>query len=505
MRAIALLIMLLGFSISTSAQEHLRYFGYWANNDYQAENHARTNITWVWTGDDNYQWDSTILSELAQAKSYGNKAIVLVESYVFDAPGGGVHRIDPYASIKFAALVDQLIAHGYLVPNNPEASTVAAFYPIDEPELNGLKDQNGQAHPALVNAVNVIRGNPNTSNFPLAVIGSIKYGEAMQGIRLFDWAGLDHYGASDLIYLYEFERFTGRLRPEQRTILVPQAAKNVNGDDSYHNPEIMFAHARSDGRVIVLAPFLWGQSQMTGTRSIPALRDAYNSIGATIKYGLSAQFVGMSVPTSMVSGQNYPVSVSFKNNGAGIWLPGTSIGLGSQNPGDNTRWGMHRVALPVAVYPQQVVTFSFTVRAPTSGNHAFQWRMVADGLAWFGDLTPSQTVSVSIAPTGSISANPNPCPIYAGQSTCYSSISWNSNRSDAEVWVSAPDGSGAQLFSRAQRHTQGASWITTNITRFALKAAGITIAYVDVKGEHSNYVPPEEPPPSCGPPECQIP
>lgn len=460
----------------------------------------------IWTGrQENINWTGAILSELAQAKSYGNKAIVIVESYVFNNLA-----IDPNASANFGALVDQLIANGYLVPNNPAASTVLAFYPFDEPDIE-LKDVcvtlfSCAPHPALANAVNVIRSNPNTSNFPLAVIASHKYGDAIQGIRLFDWAGMDYYDMDTGSYISKFISFRDMLRPEQRTIMVPQAA--IFSDDIWlHDPWHVFQHASDDNQVIMVMPFLWGHADMIGLRSIESfypydasLRGAYEQIGGVIKRGLSAQYVGMSVPSIMVSGRLYNVSVTFKNNGSGTWQPGTNIRLGSQNPADNTTWGVSRVALPTAVYPQQTVTFKFTVKAPSGGSHNFQWRMVADGLAWFGK--PSANASIKVF-TGSISASPNPCKIYSGQSTCSTSISWNSNRSDAEVWVSNTDGSNPQLFARAQSYTQVASWINTSTKRFTLKAAGTNIAYVDVRGELSSYTPPEEDSPTC--PGCQIP
>jgi hypothetical protein len=61
--------------------------------------------------------------------------------------------------------------------------------------------------------------------------------------------------------------------------------------------------------------------------------------------------------------------------------------LGSQNPQDNSTWGFNRVSLPSSpIAAGQNATFTFTAAAPmTAGVYAFSWRMVQDGVQWFGD------------------------------------------------------------------------------------------------------------------------
>jgi hypothetical protein len=59
------------------------------------------------------------------------------------------------------------------------------------------------------------------------------------------------------------------------------------------------------------------------------------SANATIKVGLdNAAFVSQSVPTTMLAGQGYPVSVTMQNTGSTTWAAST-VGIGSQNPQDN--------------------------------------------------------------------------------------------------------------------------------------------------------------------------
>jgi RHS repeat-associated protein len=121
----------------------------------------------------------------------------------------------------------------------------------------------------------------------------------------------------------------------------------------------------------------------------------------------SAQFISQSVPQTMIAGQSYSVSVTIQNTGSNAWTSASNYNLGSQNAQDNTTWGMGRVGLPYSVGSGSQVTFSFTVTAPaTSGTYNFQWRMVQDGVEWFGDFTPNVVVTVN-APSG---GNPNPEP-----------------------------------------------------------------------------------------------
>jgi len=120
----------------------------------------------------------------------------------------------------------------------------------------------------------------------------------------------------------------------------------------------------------------------------------------------AASFVSQTVPTAMVAGRVYPVSVTMKNKGTATWTPSARYNLGSQGPQDNTTWGSARASLagPVEAGAQSTVAFSVTAPA-TPGTHAFQWRMVQDGVEWFGDLTPRTDITVvSSTPAGAVAA-----------------------------------------------------------------------------------------------------
>jgi|GEM_PF-5789769 len=97
-------------------------------------------------------------------------------------------------------------------------------------------------------------------------------------------------------------------------------------------------------------------------------------------------------------GQSYNVSVTMQNTGITTWTRdgGNPQRLGSQNPQDNTTWGTNRVDVPGLVPPGATTTFNFTVVAPSSpGIYRFQWRMVQEGVTWFGDLTPEVDYTIS--------------------------------------------------------------------------------------------------------------
>ena len=115
--------------------------------------------------------------------------------------------------------------------------------------------------------------------------------------------------------------------------------------------------------------------------------------------GNNAQFISQNVPTAMEAGNYYTVSVLFNNNGITKWSTSTYYNLGSQNPSDNTVWGLNRVSVGDPVNVGQTKNFTFQIKAPTTpGNYSFKWRMVKDGLEWFGPNTTNVQVSVTGGP-----------------------------------------------------------------------------------------------------------
>jgi len=130
----------------------------------------------------------------------------------------------------------------------------------------------------------------------------------------------------------------------------------------------------------------------THTISTPAANTIYT---ATFRYN-DAAFVSQTVPNGALKrGQKYSVSVTMKNTGTSTWTVANNYRLGSQNPQDNLTWGLNRFNLPSSVNPGASVTFAFTITAPsTVGDYNFQWKMIHEGVGWFGAATTNVVLKV---------------------------------------------------------------------------------------------------------------
>jgi hypothetical protein len=152
--------------------------------------------------------------------------------------------------------------------------------------------------------------------------------------------------------------------------------------------------------------------------------------------GNGATYVSQSSPTtSMCAGATQSMSVTMRNTGSTTWTASGNYRLGSQNPQDNTNWGLARVPLDLttseSIAPGASKTFAFTIKAPsTAGTYNLQWRMLQEGVAWFGGqstniqiavsscsattTTRSTTTTISGECYGAIACNPTGNPIGGG-------------------------------------------------------------------------------------------
>lgn len=397
------------------AHAQVRYFGYFGNNEYAHENKGHINLHFIatWNGD-HTDAISTIMTELATAKLYGLKAIVSVDKLLFRWNGPYANLCpayeEPNAEAIWASFTNRLVTAGYLVPNNPSASTVVAFYVIDEPEECGLQDQNSNGwiypHPALRRAINAIKFNPKTASLPIATVTGkrTKNGSPWtgfytmpNGIKRFDWVGVDCYGCSISELRSQHLALQQNLLPSQRTIFVPQAATGgCDLDGTLDWPQDSTYQAiKNSPAVVYWMPFVWfSRPGCPGARDL-VIRGDYEKMGLTIK--------------------NAPPPP----------------------------------ARPAPPY------------------------------------------------SGSISASPNPCSIYLGETVCTATISWSSNRpeTETELWVTTLQGGNPQLFAHAQSGTSQAPWISAQGSRFHLKIGAVTIATRDVKGVQTST---PRPPPGGG-------
>ena len=90
---------------------------------------------------------------------------------------------------------------------------------------------------------------------------------------------------------------------------------------------------------------------------------------------------------------------------------------------------------------------------------------------------------------GSISSSPASCTIPWGSSQCATTINWNSNAANAQVWFSFPDGSGMTPWVSGQSGSAAAG-IGTRGLRFYLKSGDLTLSTVDVSAVPTNNSPP---------------
>ena len=116
-----------------------------------------------------------------------------------------------------------------------------------------------------------------------------------------------------------------------------------------------------------------------------------------------ALFVSQSVPNFMAPGSRHTATVTMRNVGTVPWRaphpnnPGR-IKLGSQEPADTLRWGVNRVDLPfdIDVSPDTNGTFTFSIVAPIEqGFHSFRWKVLREGVNWFGQSNVPLTITVA--------------------------------------------------------------------------------------------------------------
>jgi hypothetical protein len=105
-------------------------------------------------------------------------------------------------------------------------------------------------------------------------------------------------------------------------------------------------------------------------------------------------------PLVLVAGRQYHVALTMRNSGTTVWQADGDqpYRLGAHHPRDTTRWGIGRIDVPAEVHPGAIATFAFPIIAPRApGRYHFQWRMVQDGVGWFGQATEDLVVTVAVA------------------------------------------------------------------------------------------------------------
>lgn len=303
MKRIGVALTLLGSLMgNANAQSIQKYFGYLGddlppNNLPDVKGHINLFSIGNWTASttDDGRAGTTeyVLQQLALAKAAHVQVIVPAFPYVFQKQSNSSCWFnEPNASGAWNTFVQALIDNGYLIPGQPDRSTVAAIYLVDEPNLgptdqvpqgNCLGDVNGLPNPALQNAVSAIKSNPGTSNVPIASILSVKFDNIVHGMQLLDWVGFDDYTQSEWAgYMQQLKSYV----PNKKLILVPGAESGPGCVDT-NDPGPYINEMNNNPNAIWLAPFAWtalqSQCHGVGVRDIPSLRATYTSFGQGIK------------------------------------------------------------------------------------------------------------------------------------------------------------------------------------------------------------------------------
>jgi hypothetical protein len=123
-----------------------------------------------------------------------------------------------------------------------------------------------------------------------------------------------------------------------------------------------------------------------------------------------SKFFSQDVPKRLEAGEEILVTIRMKNTGTSTWTREAGFKLGSQNPQDNTLWtGGTRILLSRSdsIAPGQIKEFTFMISAPSKpGTYKFQWRMVKEGVHWFGHYSHPTFISVRAPNEGDIEKGP---------------------------------------------------------------------------------------------------
>ncbi len=195
----------------------------------------------------------------------------------------------------------------------------------------------------------------------------------------FDAAGIK---ASAYVAMFdEYDEGTAIAKAAENSSMIPTNQYFLTLDaDGVAVTSDFYLRLVSDG-----AKMLKGKISLTATH--PTVHNSTNN----------AEFVSQTdVPATLTPGQTATVSVTMKNTGTTTWTKTNLTKLGSFNPQDNIVLCQNRIELNTdeSIAPNQTKTFTFVIVAPaTAGTFNFQWKMVQDGIGWFGKASPNLVIN----------------------------------------------------------------------------------------------------------------
>ncbi|HWT75101.1 MAG TPA: NBR1-Ig-like domain-containing protein, partial [Mobilitalea sp.] len=135
----------------------------------------------------------------------------------------------------------------------------------------------------------------------------------------------------------------------------------------------------------------------------------------------NAKIISNTIPTTMEAGKTYQVSVTVQNTGENAWTAADGYKLGGVGDSDPFALARQTLAAGETIAKGQTKTFTFNMIAPkTAGTYTTDWRMLREGVTWFGD-TLSVPVTVVDDPlrNGLIAFGLDPDKIFTLNGTSY--------------------------------------------------------------------------------------
>jgi hypothetical protein len=114
-------------------------------------------------------------------------------------------------------------------------------------------------------------------------------------------------------------------------------------------------------------------------------------------YPNTSKFISQDVPSTIATGATVQVTITMQNTGTTTWTKAAGYKLASVFPEGNVTWGSNSIDLEDAdaIAPGQSKTFAFNVTAPATENiYSFQWKMIQDGVDYFGQSTENRLINV---------------------------------------------------------------------------------------------------------------
>ncbi|HWP43417.1 MAG TPA: putative Ig domain-containing protein, partial [Blastocatellia bacterium] len=143
-------------------------------------------------------------------------------------------------------------------------------------------------------------------------------------------------------------------------------------------------------------------AQVTDAAGATAQKSFTLIVGETATLPYDSQFISQSVPTSVQPGQSFNVNLKWLNSGTQTWSGAAGFKVRSQNPENNTIWGINTVQSAATVPPGQQLDLTFSATAPlAAGSYNFQWQLFQEGTGFFGQMSTGVLVRVLPPQAGS--------------------------------------------------------------------------------------------------------